>query len=189
MFECAKELREVLRSSGDKQLTELAELLEMQEELDRAILKEQGITEYPINNILIALFVELGEMLNELPTLFKHWKKTAKDNREKALVEYVDTLHFAMSLTNYRAKPMVERENAKNIILYLYDYDNECHPWNIAQKTFLIKLGIQSMLDNEGMEITYLFSIGQIIGFEWDEIYKAYKDKNAVNYQRLKEGY
>ena len=45
------------------------------------------------------------------------------------------------------------------------------------------------MLDNEGMEITYLFSIGQIIGFEWDEIYKAYKDKNAVNYQRLKEGY
>ena len=78
MFECAEELRSILRSSGDKQLTELAELLAMQEELDRAILKEQGITRYPQASMEVALFVELGEMLNELPTLFKHWKKNGR---------------------------------------------------------------------------------------------------------------
>ena len=41
--------------------------------------------EYPENKMSIALFVELGELMNELPTYFKHWKKSAVDNKEKAL--------------------------------------------------------------------------------------------------------
>ena len=44
---------------------------------------------------------ELGELMNELPTYFKYWKKTSADNKEKALEEYVDCLHFAVSLLNY----------------------------------------------------------------------------------------
>ena len=84
-------------------LEQLKELLEMQRVLDEAILKEQGIVwdEKIEEQTKVALFVELGELMNEMPTKFKHWKKTAKDNREAALVEYVDALHFQMSLFNY----------------------------------------------------------------------------------------
>ena len=35
----------------------------------------------------------------------------------------------------------------------------------------------------------YLFDIGNNLGFTWDEIYKAYKAKNQVNYERLANGY
>ena len=84
-------------------LKQLEELLKLQKELDEAILKEQGIVwdEKIEEQTKVALFVELGELMNEMPTKFKHWKKTAVDNREKALIEYADALHFALSLTNH----------------------------------------------------------------------------------------
>lgn len=89
-------------------LDQLKELLEMQRVLDDAILKEHGkvYDETIAEQNKIALVVELGEMMNELPTKFKHWKSTAKDNREKALVEYVDALHFALSLFNHYGCPI-----------------------------------------------------------------------------------
>lgn len=185
MFECAEELRSILRSSGDKQLTELAELLAMQEELDRAILKEQGIASYPKENIQMALFVELAEMLNELPTLFKYWKKKAKDNREKALVEYVDALHFAMSLTNEDADEIVISGETLGEIQYKFTYGGK---WTTRNKVSLIRMCIRFM-EQSPWKVGYLFKIGLLLDFTWDEIYKAYKGKNTVNYQRLKEGY
>lgn len=185
MFEYAEELREILKSSGDKQLTELAELLEMQEELDKAILEERGITRYPEVNIRIALSVELREMLNELPTLFKFWKKTAEDNREKALVEYVDALHFAMSMTNNDAKNIVKSEETIGEIQYRFTYNRN---FAIGNKVIAIEK-YMTLVEVSPWRVGYLFNIGRLLDFTWDEIYKAYKDKNAVNYQRLKEGY
>ena len=79
------------------------ELLEMQRVLDENIMKEHGLVydEHIANNIGVALIVEVGELMNEFPTKFKHWKNTAVDNREKGLVEFVDCLHFILSLFNY----------------------------------------------------------------------------------------
>ena len=100
-------------------LEQLKELLEMQRVLDEAILKEHvNIYDEKIaDQMKIALFVELGELMNEMPTKFKHWKKTAKDNREKALVEYVDALHFQMSLFNYYELGIHERNHDYNNML------------------------------------------------------------------------
>ena len=184
MFECAEELRSILRSSGDKQLTELSELLEMQEELDRAILKEQGITRYPQASMEVALFVELGEMLNELPTLFKHWKKTAEDNREKALVEYVDALHFALSLTNQYAF-IITGSASTGLLLHKFKYSGK---WDARNKASVIERCIR-LMGTSLWKIEYLFKIGLLFDFTWEEIYQGYKDKNEVNYMRLKKGY
>lgn len=51
-----------------------------QYELDKRILNG---AEYPLGKINIALFVELGELMNELPTYFKYWKKTSVDNKKR----------------------------------------------------------------------------------------------------------
>ena len=87
----------------NRRKSEETNILEMQRELDTAILKQHGniYDENIAEQTKIALFVELGEMMNELPTCFKHWKFTAKDDRKKALIEYVDALHFQMSLFNH----------------------------------------------------------------------------------------
>ena len=125
----------------------------------------------------IALFVELGELMNEFPTKFKHWKSSAKDDREKGLEEYVDCLHFALSLTNYsmnRGKWKVneswEYEAHNHNVLSLFDELNGC-------VTYIKE------------PLSFLFAIGNKLGFTWDEIYHDYTKKNEINYQRLRSGY
>ena len=163
-------------------INQLKELLEMQKVLDNNIFQEKGIKHYPKENMQIALFVELGELMNELPTLFKHWKSSAVDNREKALVEYVDVLHFALSLT-YSAGESFEKDFALSPDIYNY---------NSHEITLLAELPIHRLLKNiiqfEG-NLSYLFALGVKLGFTWEEIYTAYKEKNAVNYERLRNNY
>lgn len=158
-------------------LDQLKELLEMQRVLDEAILKEHGnvYDEKIAEQMKIALFVELGELMNEMPTKFKHWKKTAEDNREAALVEYVDALHFQLSLFNY-----YECKVNKWI-----DYNNRL----IEEHSLYDLLQASVKYANTPTGINRLFDIGNHLGFTWDEIYQAYKEKNEINYERLKNGY
>lgn len=158
-------------------LDQLKELLEMQRVLDQSIFNEHGITEYPLENMKLALFDELGELLHEYPTKYKHWKKSAVDNREKGLEEYVDCLHFALSLTNYFR---VEEKQ-------LYQYDVVLFDDNLSQNLFNV---YESVVIECGQNILYeIFALGSYFGFTWEEIYEAYKKKNEVNYQRLRSGY
>lgn len=159
-------------------IEQLVELLEMQRVLDESIFKEHGITEYPLENMKLALFDELGELLHEFPTEYKHWKKTAVDDRKKGLEEYVDCLHFCLSLTNYLG------------------IGNKCVlDYNEWQDNWTLLMMLHEIVDNmymyeyESFVLGDLFRIGNYFGFTWDEIYKAYKDKNAVNYERLRGGY
>ena len=164
-------------------IEQLHELLEMQRVLDNAILKERGnvYSEEIAEKTKIALFVELGELMNEVPTAFKHWKKTAKDNREAALVEYVDALHFALSLTNHTV------QKGK----YVDDYEkyNDLVHLDYSWILYLTMYECCSSEANFKMMLGYLFILGNKLGFTWDEIYKAYKAKNQVNYERLANGY
>ena len=170
-------------------LDQLKELLEMQRVLDDAILKEHGkVYDKTIaEQNKIALFVELGEMMNEIEPLFKHWKKKPKFNRKNALIEYVDALHFALSLFNYY-------DSKSDTSL---DY-NECIDEESSIFDTLINITKwYSWADFEnyrdcisvGLPLSYLFELGNKLGFTWEEIYNAYKAKNAVNYERLRNGY
>lgn len=158
-------------------LEQLKELLEMQKAYDNAVMAEHGLVyNYEIaEKVKIACLVEVGEFLNELPSKFKYWKKSAKDNREKALVEYVDALHFQMSLFNHY------RLNISDVP----DYDKCIENFS----TLSHKLRLCNSCYDKVEGITKLFSIGNYLGFTWDEIYKAYKAKNQVNYERLANGY
>ena len=159
-------------------LEQLKELLKMQRVLDEAILKEHGnvYDEKIAEQMKIAFFVELGELMNEMPTKFKHWKKTAKDNREAALVEYVDALHFQLSLFNYYKFIINESIHDYNNISEIYQSVYEC-------------LSSIIILNGSEFGLTSLFELGKLLGFTWDEIYQAYKAKNEINYERLKNGY
>lgn len=161
-------------------LEQLQELLDMQRALDDSILKENGLVydERIAYQNQIALWVELGEMLNEFPTEFKHWKKTARDNREKGLEEFVDCLHFQLSLMNYYGFRINE-----------YHEYNENKALEMGNVDLLFCLEHTLSHCNCYYGLSMLFEIGNYLGFAWEEIYQAYMKKNKVNYERLKNGY
>lgn len=164
-------------------IEQLKEMLEMQDLLDHAIMVKKGITKYPSTNMRIAMFVELGEMMNEFSTHFKHWKSTAVDNREKGLVEFVDALHFALSLANYEGINL----NEKHIQDYL-EYDRLGQHFEIDKRELMWLLP-DAVRCRGAQRMNYLLMIGKYFGFTWDEIYQAYIGKNKVNYERLKNNY
>ena len=75
----------------------LERLLEMQRKLDLHIEKKHPREKFEnrLNKKIIAFLVEVSEMLNEKRTIFKFWSNKGDDN-EKALVEYIDGIHFLL---------------------------------------------------------------------------------------------
>lgn len=163
----------------NKMIKQLLELLEMQRTLDNAILVKKGVIEYPLEKMKIALFVELGELMNEFSTKFKYWKSSAVDNREKGLIEYVDCLHFVLSLCTQQKDFTTNGLEFDNCKLYGKD--------SLAR--FLIFIGLQVEHGNYKTALYDLFKIGNDLGFSWQEIYDAYMKKNKINYERLRSGY
>ena len=76
----------------------LQKLFEAQKKLDDHIRKEKGLEGQDLlDKKILALQVELSELANELPEVFKFWSNK-KNNYKKALEEYCDCLHFILSI-------------------------------------------------------------------------------------------
>ena len=77
-------------------------LCEMQEILDQRIMKEHGLEGKNLeDNKILALLVEICELANET-RCFKHWSTKGPSEKGILLEEYVDSLHFFLSIANYR---------------------------------------------------------------------------------------
>ena len=76
-------------------------LSEMQEVLDDRIIKEHQLEDKNLEeNKIFALLVEISELANET-RCFKHWSKKGPSEESVILEEYVDSLHFFLSIANY----------------------------------------------------------------------------------------
>lgn len=97
----------------------IAELLERQkatDELIKANMSEQITDREMLTNTILACMVELGEMANEIKT-FKHWSKKPASDRVVILEEYIDVVHFVLSIANqldFNAQDIVDMYNIKN---------------------------------------------------------------------------
>lgn len=157
-------------------IEQLKEMFEMQKDFDNQVLSKLGKGyDYEIaEKMEISLFVELGELMQELPSYFKFWKQNKQDNREKALEEYVDALKFCLSLANYNGLDIT--------CFYEYEACNELISISLAMNSVVRCVGFYKSLES-------LFSLGNAFGFTWDEIYETFKNKHEINIQRLKDGY
>lgn len=162
---------------------QLIQLLNMQGDLNVALIQKHGLTDNLLSKTKLSLFTELGELMNEIQTEFKWWKKHAKYDREKALEEYVDCLHFALSLFHLYHESLIDDKH--NTLSYEDNaFSDEYYPFDY------ISMVIYELDEDDLPKMLYwLFGLGKYLGFTWDEIYNTYKKKNAINYQRLKEGY
>lgn len=172
----------------------LKELFELQEQLDKHIVEEKHITEQTTEKKIIALIVELGECANE-DRFFKYWSNKGPSPKEVILEEFVDCLHFALSIGN-------DIDPDKK----LRELDFMVVPWGVIKKKdrifteIIIAIGSFQFNLRHGEDKTRTYvaytgllsevlKFGYSLGFSKDEIFEAYIKKNKTNHKRQEEGY
>lgn len=159
-------------------IEQLAELMILQKSMDENTMKERGIADYPESNMKVALFVELGEMINSFPSKFKHWEKEPHDNRAKGLIEYADALHFTLSLlSRLNIDPIEMIETVNDADIY-----NECSEIKWTSLEMYLEAIIDDLSNDDYIELLFdVFALGNEYGFKWEEIYNTYKVCNTIN--------
>lgn len=163
---------------------DIKKLLEMQADLDKEILKNAGIKEYPKDSIELALLVELGELANEVKS-FKYWQKNKHIDRTKILEEFADCLHFALSLENHLI------QMRRDILGKFAKYVNELKEASRELKNNIDDAFIETfcMVLQERSILIAVIVLGLCLDISLDEMEEAYIKKNKENYRRQAEGY
>lgn len=167
----------------------LNELFELQAKLDAHIEKEHPRQpgEDRLAEKILALKVELGELANELPEVFKFWSNK-KNNYEKALEELVDCLHFILSIG-------LDLKLGGPYVIGTYKGPNIIRQFNFVYQD-VSKLDVAINEDWEEGEIFEQYDelvrgfigLGEMLGFTWEQIEQAYLAKNKINHERQDSG-
>ncbi|CEG23201.1 dUTPase [Planococcus massiliensis] len=159
----------------------LHQLFEMQEELDRYIQTNRGIEEDVFQKKGLALLIELAELANET-RCFKFWSTKGPSDREVLLEEYVDSIHFLLSLG-------IEKN-----LSTLETWPDAVKHADLTELFIGTQEKILKFMDNHSMftyqEIwSWYGGIASALGFSYEDVLEAYFAKNQENYRRQKEGY
>ncbi|MFC4409828.1 dUTP diphosphatase [Chungangia koreensis] len=159
----------------------LAKLFTMQKELDSYIESNQGIQTDVFKEKGLALLVELAELANET-RCFKFWSTKGPSERQVILEEYVDSVHFLLSLGIAKGLNDLEEwpvGNQSGNLTELF----------IAAQEEILKFLRNPDLDHYRKVWEIYSAIAAGLGFENEEIIHAYIQKNEKNYERQRTGY
>lgn len=159
----------------------LSQLFTMQQELDSFIQKNREGNADVFKEKGLALLVELAELANETRS-FKFWSTKGPSETEVILEEYVDSIHFLLSLGIEKGFDRMSdwpEEEVHGDLTALFLKTTE----SIIR--FMNELTMESY---ESMWIHY-GAIAKSLGFTYENIIDAYILKNDENYQRQKTGY
>ena len=159
----------------------LKKLFEMQKELDAFIQTTQGISRDVFQEKGLALLVELGELANET-RCFKFWSTKGPSMREVILEEFVDSIHFMLSLglekelTAIEKWPVIEEKRDLTDLFLITQEAILTFVRNATSDTYLAVWQCYGL-------------IAYNLGFTFDDIVGAYLEKNEENYNRQRNGY
>lgn len=169
----------------DSELRMIETMLKKQDELNSAIMKEFGLDTISREQIDLATLDEIGEFTHELKGDWCWWKKSQEPvDRNKVLEELADVFHFVLiyelfyGKRKYLTDPEQYRESPRNCM-------------SIVQMDigFGIANALTRIIDFVDGRLMYLLALSEHLGFCLEEIYAAYMRKNAINMERLKNGY
>lgn len=188
----------------------ILELLQKQRELDKFVLETKGLTISPSSlytKRVVAFFVELGEFTNELRA-FKFWSNKQPSPKDVLLEEYVDALHFLLSIT-YTLQDTSDASNeyiTNRLSVAVDSYFNTKSHFakyeDIGVKLaddFVLKV-VSHISDisyamplfwHEKLLMAWLdfICLGFVVGFTQDDILEAYNKKYQINIERQRQGY
>ena len=159
----------------------LQRLFEMQRELDRYIEQANGVEGDLFEKKVLALNVELAELANET-RCFKFWSRKGPSPDEVILEEYVDSIHFLLSLGILKGLDGLEEWPQGEVA------------GDLTTLFLLTQRRILSFAENPGSEsyrdiwICY-GAIADRLHFGTDAVIDAYEKKNEENYNRQHRGY
>lgn len=159
----------------------LHKLFTMQLALDQYIQSNKQVTEDVFAKKGLALIVELAELANET-RCFKFWSEKGPSERSVILEEYVDSIHFILSLGIEKGFEDLEEWPHKSIdgdLTALFIGTNE---------SVLTFLNAPTQNHYEKLWIMY-GAIADKLGFSSEDVLHAYIEKNQTNYDRQKSGY
>lgn len=159
----------------------LEKLFAMQKELDLRIRTQHNLqSQNLMQQKILALQVEIGELANET-RCFKYWSNKQPSSKEVILEEYVDCLHFILSiglekeLTDISVEQRQVDSSSTEQFLNLY----------IDLNDFVIC----TSKDHYITLVEDFLSLGLSLGFTHTDIEKAYMEKNNENHKRQDNGY
>ena len=159
---------------------EFKELFNMQAQLDSFIQKNQQINRDVFLEKGLALTIELAELANET-RCFKYWSTKGPSEREVILEEFVDSIHFLLSLGNekgYRLDAWPEIKKKENLTT-----------WFLQTQEGILSFIHNPTEDNYLQVWQYYGVLAYNLGFTLDDIIQAYIAKNEKNYERQRNGY
>ncbi len=158
------------------------QLFEMQAQLDQHIVEQHQLQkENLFDRKVVALLVEIGELANETRS-FKYWSLKPPASNEIILEEFVDGIHFILSIgieLGFKEEDMMVIDNEEKSIVdqFLTIYQQIADLRQHRSKEAYLQLFSNYLL------------LGVLLGFSEDQIIHAYISKNEVNYKRQEQGY
>ncbi|QEL88461.1 dUTP diphosphatase [Bacillus mycoides] len=162
----------------------IQKIFEAQDKLDRKVVEVHGLEGRNLTgDVTQALYTELGELSNEIG-FFKYWKKNKKDDKARQYDEWADCMHFMASLGNKygHSSDFYFNNDIKSFIIsytevpYHFCFERIYHSDFRQFSKYVMAMGA-------------LIAIGEKIGMTYEEMEKAYFEKNQVNYDRLRQNY
>lgn len=160
---------------------DLHNLYQKQAELDKRIADNHGITYATTRERrILALLVEIGEFANAT-RCFKYWSNKSSEPQDIVLDEYVDGLHFFLSLgidINVSKKAYNHTKHASDLTEQILEV------YRLAS-IFLKKQDEKSYIK----AFQAFINITPLLKVRWSTIEKAYYKKLGENYSRQDNNY
>ncbi len=156
-------------------------LFNKQKELDAYISNQHALQgQNLLEEKILALLVELGELANET-RCFKFWSTKERAERKVILEEYVDNIHFLLSIgleKGYHfSKIDFDTVDTQETLQFNRVFQQCLHFYEDQSKENYLQL------------FKAYLQLGSILGFDERDILEAYEKKNEVNYERQEQGY
>lgn len=160
----------------------LPPLFATQKKLDQRIVDKHHLEGASFGNEkLLALLVELGELANET-RCFKFWSLRGPSEALVILEEYVDGLHFILSIGldyGYLDVELVPKFNNEISLTNRF--------LNVYSK--IEHFNVESTKENYQNLFEAFLLLGYQLGFTSEQIEQAYHEKNVINHERQDQNY
>src|SRR5699024_146909 len=158
---------------------DLNKLFKAQAELDKHIVDEKGLEGQDLlKKKTVALICELYELVNE-SRFFKYWSNKSM-NRDNALEEFTDTIHFAISIANDAGLDDYEFGDSRS---------RDLNDLTLGITNLATLIPERPTKNNVRTLLNLIIKLGYQLGFTEDEVIEAYHSKNKENHIRQESGY
>src|SRR5690606_24548256 len=155
-------------------------LFQKQAELDKYIYSQNNVAAKEVfERKIVAFLDELFELANELE-FFKYWKKEIVIDRERAKEEYIDVIHFTLSIAN--AVGINEHK-------YIDTKPRDLNKLFLGITNLATVISVSKSKEHVKSLINNVIALGYQLGLTEEIVLAEYDKKNEINYERQNSNY